>query len=201
MAATAPRAARGPERAGPSTYGGPAALSRLGACIARAGEAEPRLRPARSYAGPRRVRPLLTARGAAGGETFDVWLKDRAGKEQRVPSETAGEVSADEWRKLSVRLRDLEVVDLGSPENVSVGFGQPHGSGEICIDEITFEGTGPAPALRPRKRRPEWKTDEAAASHRQGLWSPDRSACTLLTGGCSVWRDRENRLVCAASRW
>jgi hypothetical protein len=74
----------------------------------------------------------------------------------------------------------------------------------ICARSCPRPGCGSSSQrLRERPamstRRPDGRVD--SAPRRPGLWSPDRSACTLLGGGCSVWRHRESRLVCAASRW
>lgn len=79
----------------------------------------------------------FAVKGAAGGETFEIGLKDTAGIEDRVSSREM----ADKWRTLSIPLEEFESVDLRSLENLSIGFSQRHGSGEVCIDEITFAGT------------------------------------------------------------
>jgi hypothetical protein len=79
----------------------------------------------------------LTVKGRRGGETFEIGLKDTADQEHRVPSE---EASAHEWSELSVPLERFEAVNLSSLENFSIGFTQRHESGEVCIDEIVFEG-------------------------------------------------------------
>jgi Complex I intermediate-associated protein 30 (CIA30) len=83
-------------------------------------------------------RLALTVRGAAGGETFQIALKDTANEERRVESLALGDVTANGWQELSLPLTDFAPVDLSSLENVSIGFSQAHGSGEICIDEIGF---------------------------------------------------------------
>lgn len=83
----------------------------------------------------------LWVKGAAGGETFQIALKDTSHEERRVDSLTLGDVTANEWRELSVPLSEFAPVDLTSLENLSIGFGQPNGSGEVCIDAIEFGGT------------------------------------------------------------
>jgi hypothetical protein len=98
------------------------------------------------FDGSRFSRLALTVKGAAGGEIFEIGVKDTADGENRVPSEEVGEVSSEEWRELTVPLDPYENVDLKSLENVSVGFSQRHGSGTICIDEIVFERSNGAPA-------------------------------------------------------
>lgn len=93
-----------------------------------------------SFDASRFARLSFTVKGAAGGETFELALKDTAGRERRVESVTAGDVSASEWHELSVPLSAFDPVDLGALENLSVGFSQPDGSGEVCIDAIAFVG-------------------------------------------------------------
>lgn len=90
------------------------------------------------------ARLSLSVKGAAGGETFELGLKDTADVEEKVPSQEVEDVSTDRWSELSVPLEEFGAVDLSSLENLSFGFNQAHGSGEICIDEIAFKGTVPS---------------------------------------------------------
>lgn len=97
-------------------------------------------------AGSRFSRVTLAVKGATGGETFEVGLKDTADNEDKVLSEEVEKVSTDEWRELAVPLERFEDVDLSSLENLSLGFSQRHGSGSLCIDEIVFGRGNDAPA-------------------------------------------------------
>lgn len=100
--------------------------------------------PAGSFDASSFDRLSLGVKGATGGETFELALKDTAHDEHRVESTALGDLSAHEWRRLSVPLSAFAPVDLGLLENLSIGFSQPDGSGEVCIDEIAFGGTAPA---------------------------------------------------------
>jgi len=83
---------------------------------------------------------VFWVKGAAGGETFQIGLKDMAHKETLLDSQEYVVVSHLEWRQVNVPLSEFEArgVNLASLENVSLGFNRRHGSGTICVDDIAF---------------------------------------------------------------
>ncbi len=84
---------------------------------------------------------VFWVKGASGGETFQIGLKDTDGTEVKVESEPLVLVSASEWRSVTVPLSEFEDegVNIASLENMNFGFNRNHGSGSICIDDIAFE--------------------------------------------------------------
>jgi hypothetical protein len=84
---------------------------------------------------------VFWVKGTSGGETFQIGLKDRSGREIKVESTPLVVVSASEWRPVTVLLSRFsdEGVNIASVENVSFAFHRGHGSGTVCIDDIAFE--------------------------------------------------------------
>jgi hypothetical protein len=121
------------------------------------------------------ARLSLTVRGAAGGETFEIAIKDTANVERRVESVAAGDVSANEWQRLSVPLTAFAPVETSSLENLSIGFSQPDGSGEVCIDEIEFSGNAPAQAVPRPEESPSPEASEGAPRPRPLTLEGDNS--------------------------
>jgi Complex I intermediate-associated protein 30 (CIA30) len=80
----------------------------------------------------------LSVRGAAGGETFAVGLKDRSGKEVQLPSKDWLAVSASQWQEVVIPLSAFGGVNRAKVENVNIGFNNTNGSGQVCMDEIRF---------------------------------------------------------------
>lgn len=80
-------------------------------------------------------------KGMAGGETFQIGLKDTGLKEIKVDSKRFVVVSATEWGMVSVPLSEFrdKGVNIASLNNMNFGFNSAHGSGQICIDDIAFQ--------------------------------------------------------------
>lgn len=76
-------------------------------------------------------------KGTYGGEIFQVSLKDTSGNEVKVESDTLLIVSTD-WIHVEVPLGKFKGVNTTSIENVNFGFNKNHGTGSICIDDISF---------------------------------------------------------------
>lgn len=76
-------------------------------------------------------------KGTIGGEIFQVGLKDTSGNEVKVESDTLLIVSTD-WIHVEVPLGKFKGVNTTSIENVNFGFNKNHGTGSICIDDISF---------------------------------------------------------------
>lgn len=72
-----------------------------------------------------------------GGETFQIGVKDTSGNEVKVESDTLLIVSSD-WLQVILPLSNLKGVNTTSIENVNFGFNKNHGTGSICIDDISF---------------------------------------------------------------
>ncbi|MFQ6026062.1 MAG: carbohydrate binding domain-containing protein [Dehalococcoidia bacterium] len=77
-------------------------------------------------------------KGDAGGETFQVGLKDTSGKEVKVESTSYVAVTTD-WRQVTIPLVDFSGVNKGSIANWNLGFNNTHGHGVICVDDGKFE--------------------------------------------------------------
>ena len=76
-------------------------------------------------------------KGASGGETFQIGLKDTFGKEVKVESVDLL-VVAPEWMTITAPFSLFEGVNTASIENINIGFNSNHGSGTICVDDIAF---------------------------------------------------------------
>ena len=77
-------------------------------------------------------------RGASGGETFQIGIKDTSGREEKIESSLLT-VVGEQWTPISVELSEFEDdISLDSIENVNLGFNESHGSGTICVDDIEF---------------------------------------------------------------
>ena len=76
-------------------------------------------------------------KGTIGGEIFQVSLKDTGGNEVKVESDTLIIVT-NEWVLVKVPLGKFKGVNTTSIENVNFGFNKNHGTGSICIDDISF---------------------------------------------------------------
>lgn len=80
----------------------------------------------------------LSIRGTQGGETFQVGLRDRSGREEKVESKDRMVTTGQDWSQLEIRLADFSGVDSADVTNVNIGFNGDHGAGRICVDEIAF---------------------------------------------------------------
>jgi len=80
-------------------------------------------------------------RGTAGGETFQVGIKDTSTNEIKVESADLVVVSGSNWQQVSLALTEFSEkgVNLASVENINLGFNRDHGSGTICIDDIALQ--------------------------------------------------------------
>jgi hypothetical protein len=76
-------------------------------------------------------------KGATGGETFQIGLKDTSGKEAKKESVNLVVVSSD-WMNATALFSDFEGVNVASLQNVNFGFNKNHGSGSICVDDMAF---------------------------------------------------------------
>jgi hypothetical protein len=78
-------------------------------------------------------------RGASGGETFQIGLKDTSDKEAKVESKSLVLVTSS-WLMATVPLSEFtgKGVNTASVRNVNFGFNKDHGSGTFCIDDIAF---------------------------------------------------------------
>lgn len=77
-------------------------------------------------------------KGASGGEIFQVGLKDTRGKEVKVETKPLVVVSPNTWSEVTILLTKFEGVDTSSINNLNFGFNKNHGSGSICLDDISF---------------------------------------------------------------
>lgn len=87
-------------------------------------------------------------RSEAGGETFQIGLKDIEGHEVKVESETIAAVQAGQWRRVFVPLNKFTGVNTRRINNVNFGFVVNHGPGDIAIDDIAFS-SDPIPPFDP----------------------------------------------------
>jgi len=82
-------------------------------------------------------------KGASGGETFQIGLKDTEPKEVKVDSTRYVLVSASEWKPVEIPLNHFAdnkgPVNIATIENVSFDFDKRHGAGNICIDDVAFK--------------------------------------------------------------
>ena len=78
--------------------------------------------------------------GDAPGD-FQIAMRDTAGKEVWVNTESYGSAAPDTWQAVEIPLARFadEGVDVASLQNVSFGFNRDHGEGAICVDEIAFK--------------------------------------------------------------
>lgn len=76
-------------------------------------------------------------KGTYGGEIFQVSLKDAGGNEVKIESDTLLIVTTD-WILVKVPLNKFKGVNTTSIENINFGFNKNHGTGSICIDDISF---------------------------------------------------------------
>jgi hypothetical protein len=77
-------------------------------------------------------------KGASGGETFQVGIKDTSGREVKVESVKLAIISSD-WTKVAAPFSSFEGVNFASLQNINFGFNKNHGSGSICLDDFAFE--------------------------------------------------------------
>jgi hypothetical protein len=80
---------------------------------------------------------IFWVKGTAGHETFQVGLRDIDGKESKVETKILLVLSA-EWMELKIPLSKFTGVNTDLIKNINFGFNKNHGSGTICIDDITF---------------------------------------------------------------
>ncbi|HMX93615.1 MAG TPA: hypothetical protein PKC50_00035, partial [Elusimicrobiota bacterium] len=80
----------------------------------------------------------LDIRGDAGGESFDVGLRDAKGQERKRSIAAYTDV-AKTWRRVLIPLGDFGGVTLSALDNISFGFAEKK-KGRIYIDNIGFEG-------------------------------------------------------------
>ena len=78
-------------------------------------------------------------KGASGGETFQIGLKDTNEIEVKVESTDLTVVSASEWRKVVVGLSKFSGVNTAIVENVNFGFNANHDQGTLCMDDMAFK--------------------------------------------------------------
>ena len=76
---------------------------------------------------------IFWVRGASGGESFQVAMKDTNAK-----SDLSELVVTVDWSMVSIPLDEFQGVNISSLENVNFSFNQSHGSGSICLDDIAF---------------------------------------------------------------
>ena len=76
-------------------------------------------------------------KGASGGETFQIGLKDTSGKEVKLESIKFVVVSSA-WMEAIALFSNFEEVNIASLQNVNFGFNESHGSGSICVDDLAF---------------------------------------------------------------
>jgi hypothetical protein len=76
-------------------------------------------------------------KGTNGGELFQISLKDTNGNEVKIESDTLLIVSSD-WMPVAVSFDKFSGVNTASIENVNFGFNKNHGTGTICVDDISF---------------------------------------------------------------
>jgi hypothetical protein len=79
------------------------------------------------------------AKGDAGGEVFELGLRDMDDTEPKLDSDNYVVISADDWRQVTVPLADFVGVDLSRIKNVNISFGSNFGEGALCVDDMTFE--------------------------------------------------------------
>lgn len=77
-------------------------------------------------------------KGAWGGETFDISIKDSSDVEKRILSSDFFDVST-KWHKVSIPLSAFEGVKLDSLVNVHLGLNNRHGRCKVYFDDIAFE--------------------------------------------------------------
>lgn len=75
-------------------------------------------------------------KGAAGGESFKVGLKDMSGGEKKLDVSKYARVAGN-WTKIVVPMSDFSGIDLANLENLSFTFS---GAGKVYIDNIKFTG-------------------------------------------------------------
>ncbi|MGH3912792.1 MAG: hypothetical protein ACRDTC_05190 [Pseudonocardiaceae bacterium] len=98
------------------------------------------LSPSGSFNSSQFTSLAFSIKGAQGGETFQVGLKDRSGKEVKIESKDRVVITGQDWRWLEIPLADFSDVDPAAVTNVNLGFNKDHGVGQICVDEIAFIG-------------------------------------------------------------
>jgi hypothetical protein len=76
-------------------------------------------------------------KGLAGKERFQVGLKDKRGRENKIESDSLV-VNISDWARIVIPLNKFRDVDLSSIENINFGFNINHNSGDICIDDVAF---------------------------------------------------------------
>lgn len=80
-------------------------------------------------------------KGSAGGETFEIGLKNRDLPEQKLSSKPYVTVAASHWTQATIPLLDFQL-PVDYIRNVNFGFNRnivPQPTGSICIDEIEFK--------------------------------------------------------------
>lgn len=76
-------------------------------------------------------------KGRNGGELFQISLKDTDGNEKKLESDELLIVST-EWMPVNIPLGRFQGVNTSSIENINFGFNNNHGTGILCIDDISF---------------------------------------------------------------
>lgn len=77
-------------------------------------------------------------RGLAGGEKFQVGIKDRFGQERKLESVKMLLVTTD-WQMAIAPFEKFQGVALSQISNINFGFNKNHNAGSLCIDDIAFE--------------------------------------------------------------
>lgn len=77
-------------------------------------------------------------KGASGGETFQIGIRDTNKVEYKLES-VAVVVVTQNWSRVSAPFTSFVGVNVSSIANINLGFNSNHRSGSICIDDFAFE--------------------------------------------------------------
>ncbi len=77
-------------------------------------------------------------KGEAGGEIFDIALKDTVGVEKKLPLIRFSDVSKT-WRQVRIPLKEFEGLNLSSIDNLNIVFVSSARRSKVFIDDIALE--------------------------------------------------------------
>jgi len=78
-------------------------------------------------------------KGDKGGEKFDISIKDAAGLEKKLNSNSYLDVTT-QWQKVKIPLSSFSGIKTASIGSIQLSFEGRHGKGRIYLDDVSFEG-------------------------------------------------------------
>jgi hypothetical protein len=84
-------------------------------------------------------------KGGEGGESFEIGMRDLAGKEKKFLISRFADPT-EEWKEVLIPLSEFDGLNLASLDNINIGFSDREPEGLVYLDNIRFVGAPEGPA-------------------------------------------------------